>query len=82
MLSAPSSEPGVSVVDLIVFPPRWSCAEHSFRPPYFHRNVMSEMMGLISGDYEAKEGGFLPGGSSLHGVSTPHGPDAASYQKV
>jgi homogentisate 1,2-dioxygenase len=58
------------------------CAEHTFRPPYYHRNVMSEFMGLVGGSYDAKKGGadgFVPGGASLHGVSTPHGPDAATF---
>jgi homogentisate 1,2-dioxygenase len=82
VLTAPSGEPGVAVADFVIFPPRWLCAEHTFRPPYYHRNMMSEFMGLIGGEYDAKKGGedgFVPGGASLHGVSTPHGPDAASY---
>ena len=127
VLTAPSAEPGVAVVDFVIFPPRWMCAEHTFRPPYYHRNVMSEFMGLVGGSYDAKAGGeegllssllhlpnrecpsadravhqstychtaprdhcpppegeegFVPGGSSLHGVSTPHGPDAASFAKA
>ena len=82
VLTCPSSEPGVAVADFVIFPPRWLCAEHSFRPPYYHRNVMSEFMGLVGGTYDAKAGGvdgFAPGGASLHVASTPHGPDAASY---
>ena len=87
VLTCPSHEPGVAVADFVVFPPRWQCAEHTFRPPYFHRNVMSEFMGLIGGSYDAKEGrgtegGFAPGGASLHVASTPHGPDAAAYEKA
>jgi homogentisate 1,2-dioxygenase len=57
-------------------------AEHTFRPPYFHRNVMSEFMGLIHGEYDAKQGGFLPGGASLHNAMSAHGPDKASYDKA
>ncbi|KAL1530857.1 hypothetical protein AB1Y20_001751 [Prymnesium parvum] len=82
VLTCPSSEPGVAVADFVIFPPRWMCAEHTFRPPYFHRNVMSEFMGLIRGAYDAKaagDGGFLPGGASLHVACTPHGPDAGAY---
>ncbi len=82
VLTAPSAEPGVAVVDFVIFPPRWMCAEHTFRPPYYHRNMMSEFMGLVGGTYDAKGGGedgFVPGGASLHGCSTPHGPDAAAY---
>ena len=82
VLSAPSSEPGVAVADFVIFPPRWMCAESTFRPPYFHRNVMSEFMGLVGGTYDAKKGGkggFVPGGASLHVASTPHGPDATTY---
>ena len=81
VLTAPSAEPGVAVVDFVIFPPRWMCAEHTFRPPYYHRNVMSEFMGLVGGTYDAKAGGkdgFVAGGSSLHGCGTPHGPDAVS----
>ncbi|KAJ1921727.1 hypothetical protein H4219_000460 [Mycoemilia scoparia] len=62
--------------DFVIFPPRFEVHKHTFRPPYFHRNCMSEFMGLIKGAYEGKEGGFLPGGASLHNTMTPHGPDA------
>jgi len=82
VLTCPSSEAGVAVADFVIFPPRWLCAEGSFRPPYFHRNVMSEFMGLVGGSYDAKAGGkdgFAPGGASLHLASTPHGPDADAY---
>jgi len=82
VLTCPSSEPGVAVADFVIFPPRWLCAENTFRPPYFHRNVMSEFMGLIGGSYDAKaagKDGFSPGGASLHVAATPHGPDAAAY---
>jgi len=82
VLTVASHEPGVAVADFVIFPPRWMCAEHTFRPPYYHRNVMSEFMGLIGGTYDAKKGGadgFVPGGASLHGISTPHGPDAAAF---
>ncbi|MHB8286304.1 MAG: homogentisate 1,2-dioxygenase, partial [Caulobacteraceae bacterium] len=66
VLTSPSEIPGTANVDLAIFPPRWMVAEHTFRPPYFHRNVMSEFMGLIEGAYDAKQGGFAPGGASLH----------------
>jgi homogentisate 1,2-dioxygenase len=79
VLTCPSGEPGVAVLDFVIFPPRWMVAERTFRPPYFHRNLMSEFMGLIKGSYDAKEGGgFVPGGSSLHSCMTPHGPDSVS----
>ena len=76
-----SGPPGAPSLDFIIFPPRWSVAEHTFRPPWYHRNIMSECMGLISGQYEAKAQGFIPGGLSLHNAFTPHGPDAAAYQQ-
>src|SRR4051812_2361640 len=82
VLTSTSDTPGVANVDFVVFPPRWSVAEHTFRPPYFHRNVMSELMGLIRGRYDAKEGGFVPGGASLHNAMSGHGPDRASYEKA
>lgn len=82
MLTCPSAEPGVAIADFVVFPPRWTVAEHTFRPPYFHRNLMSEYMGLIRGVYEAKEEGFMPGGGSLHSCMTPHGPDSATFDKA
>lgn len=70
-----------SIADFVIFPPRWQVGEHTFRPPYFHRNAMSEFMGLIIGDYEAKQdGGFIPGGASLHSIMTPHGPDAGTFK--
>lgn len=80
VLTAPTDKPGVALLDFVIFPPRWLVAEHTFRPPYYHRNCMSEFMGLIYGAYEAKQGGFLPGGASLHSCMTPHGPDTKSYE--
>ena len=70
VLTAPSDMPGTAKVDFVIFPPRWMVAEHTFRPPWFHRNVMSEFMGLICGAYDAKAEGFLPGGASLHNCMT------------
>jgi homogentisate 1,2-dioxygenase len=74
-------EPGVAICDFVIFPPRWAVAEHTFRPPYYHKNVMSEYMGLIRGSYEAKQGGFVPGGGSLHSCGSAHGPDAETFDK-
>jgi homogentisate 1,2-dioxygenase len=82
VLTAPSDTPGTANVDFVIFPPRWTVAEDTFRPPWFHRNVMSEFMGLIEGRYDAKEGGFAPGGVSLHNQMNGHGPDRASYEKA
>ncbi len=76
VLTAPSEEAGTANVDFVIFPPRWLVAEHTFRPPWYHRNIMSEFMGLIHGQYDAKEEGFVPGGMSLHNMMLPHGPDA------
>jgi homogentisate 1,2-dioxygenase len=81
VLTAPSGEAGTANVDLVIFPERWLVAEHSFRPPWYHMNVMSEFMGLIHGKYDAKEQGFLPGGMSLHNCMLPHGPDVDAYAK-
>ncbi|GJU65723.1 homogentisate 1,2-dioxygenase [Tanacetum coccineum] len=80
VLTAPTDKPGVALLDFVIFPPRWLVAEHTFRPPYYHRNCMSEFMGLIHGGYEAKADGFLPGGASLHSCMTPHGPDTKTYE--
>jgi len=82
VLTSPSDTPGTANCDFVIFPPRWMVAEHSFRPPWFHRNVMSEFMGLIHGAYDAKEGGFAPGGASLHNCMAGHGPDVASWEKA
>ena len=80
VLTAPSDSPGTANVDFVIFPPRWMVAEHTFRPPWFHRNVMSEFMGLVKGEYDARRGGFVPGGASLHNAMTAHGPDRASHE--
>lgn len=83
VLTVPTTEPGVAACDFVVFPPRWMVAEATFRPPYYHRNLMSEFMGLIRGEYDAKKGGedgFRPGGASLHSCMSPHGPDAATFE--
>ena len=82
VLTSPSEILGTANVDFVIFPPRWMVAEHTFRPPYFHRNVMSEFMGLIRGAYDAKQGGFVPGGASLHNCMSAHGPDLASHTKA
>ncbi len=82
VLTSPSDLAGTANVDFVIFPPRWMVAEHTFRPPWFHRNAMSEYMGLIHGQYDAKASGFLPGGGSLHNRFSAHGPDAAVYRKA
>lgn len=82
VLTSPSDTPGTANVDFVIFPPRWMVAEGTFRPPYFHRNVMSEFMGLVHGAYDAKAEGFEPGGASLHNCMTPHGPDADTHRKA
>lgn len=79
VLTCPGAIPGTALCDFVIFPPRWAVQDRTFRPPYYHRNCMSEFMGLILGNYEAKEGGFMPGGASLHSMMTPHGPDAKCF---
>ncbi len=82
VLTSPSDTPGTANCDFAIFPPRWMVAEHTFRPPWFHRNFMNEFMGLIRGEYDAKAEGFLPGGASLHNCMSGHGPDATSYERA
>jgi homogentisate 1,2-dioxygenase len=88
VLTSPSETPGLANCDFVIFPPRWMVAENTFRPPWFHRNVMSEFMGLVHGAYDAKEsakngkGGFEPGGASLHNQMNGHGPDAETYRRA
>lgn len=82
VLTSPSTIPGVANLDFVIFPPRWMVATDTFRPPYYHRNIMSEYMGLIYGKYDAKETGFIPGGSSLHNCMSAHGPDSSAYNKA
>ncbi len=82
VLTSESDTKGVANLDFVIFPPRWQVAEHTFRPPYFHRNIMSELMGLLKGEYDAKSTGFEIGGVSIHNCFTPHGPDTATYQKA
>lgn len=82
VLTSPSTTPGIANVDFVIFPPRWMVAQETFRPPYYHRNIMSEYMGLIRGTYDAKETGFVPGGGSLHNCMSAHGPDAQAYYKA
>ena len=79
VLSAPSAVPGTANCDFAIFPPRWMVADHTFRPPWFHRNLMNEFMGLVFGAYDAKAEGFLPGGASLHNCMAGHGPDAGDF---
>jgi homogentisate 1,2-dioxygenase len=82
VLQAQSDTPGVDTIDFVIFPPRWLAAENTFRPPWFHRNIASEFMGLIHGQYDAKAQGFAPGGASLHNCMSGHGPDAQTCAKA
>ena len=82
VLTSPSDTPGTANCDFVIFPPRWLVAEDTFRPPWYHRNVMSEFMGLVHGQYDAKPEGFTPGGASLHNAMVPHGPDAQAFEKA
>ena len=82
VLTSPSESHGTANLDFVIFPPRWMVAENTFRPPWFHRNCMSEYMGLIRGTYDAKAEGFLPGGGSLHNAFSAHGPDKATFDKA
>ncbi|HEU6456179.1 MAG TPA: homogentisate 1,2-dioxygenase domain-containing protein, partial [Roseateles sp.] len=82
VLTSPSDTPGWANVDFVIFPPRWMVAEDTFRPPWYHRNVMSEFMGLVLGQYDAKPEGFKPGGASLHNSYVPHGPDTEAFDKA
>lgn len=82
VLTSPSGETGVANCDFVIFPDRWLVAENTFRPPWYHRNVMSEYMGLIYGAYDAKEEGFVPGGGSLHNQMSAHGPDLDAFEKA
>ncbi len=80
VLTAPSETPGTANIDFVIFPERWGVAENTFRPPWYHRNLMSEFMGLVYGVYDAKPEGFVPGGMSLHNQMLPHGPDTAAFE--
>jgi homogentisate 1,2-dioxygenase len=82
VLTAPTESPGTANVDFVIFPDRWSVAEDTFRPPWYHRNLMSEFMGLVYGVYDARPQGFVPGGVSLHNQMLPHGPGASVFQQA
>jgi homogentisate 1,2-dioxygenase len=80
VLTSPSETAGTANVDFVIFPDRWLVAENTFRPPWYHINVMSEFMGLVYGQYDAKPHGFVPGGVSLHNMMLPHGPDIEAFE--
>ncbi len=82
VLTSPSDTLGTANCDFVIFPPRWMVAEDTFRPPWYHRNLMSEFMGLVLGEYDAKPEGFRPGGASLHNSMVPHGPDAQAFEQA
>jgi homogentisate 1,2-dioxygenase len=82
VLTSPTDAPGLANCDFVIFAPRWLVGEDTFRPPWFHRNIMSEYMGLVTGEYDAKAAGFVPGGGSLHNTYASHGPDADTYAKA
>jgi len=77
-----SDTAGVDSIDFVIFPPRVLAMQHTFRPPWFHRNIASEFMGLVHGSYDAKAQGFAPGGASLHNCMSGHGPDAETFEKA
>jgi homogentisate 1,2-dioxygenase len=80
VLTSPSETPGTANIDFVIFPERWMVGENTFRPPWYHRNIMSEFMGLVYGVYDAKPEGFVPGGMSLHNQMLPHGPDVDAFE--
>ncbi|GAA6199706.1 homogentisate 1,2-dioxygenase [Aquicoccus sp. SU-CL01552] len=80
VLTAPSGVPGTANIDFVLFRDRWMVAENTFRPPWYHKNIMSELMGNIHGQYDAKPQGFVPGGMSLHNMMLPHGPDKTAFE--
>jgi homogentisate 1,2-dioxygenase len=82
VLTSPTDTPGLANCDFVIFAPRWLVGENTFRPPWFHRNIMSEYMGLVTGEYDAKAEGFVPGGASLHNTYASHGPDADTYARA
>ncbi len=82
VLTSPSETPGTANIDFVIFPERWGVAENTFRPPWYHRNIMSEFMGLVEGVYDAKPEGFVPGGFSLHNTMLPHGPDVEAFEQA
>lgn len=82
VLTSPSETPGTANIDFVIFPERWGVAENTFRPPWYHRNIMSEFMGLVEGIYDAKPEGFVPGGFSLHNTMLPHGPDVEAFEQA
>jgi homogentisate 1,2-dioxygenase len=82
VLTSPSESAGLANVDFVIFAPRWLVGENTFRPPWYHRNIMSEYMGLVRGAYDAKSEGFTPGGASLHNTFASHGPDAETYRRA
>jgi homogentisate 1,2-dioxygenase len=82
VLTSPTDTPGTANCDFVIFPPRWMVAEDTFRPPWYHRNLMSEFMGLVHGQYDAKPESFKLGGMSLHNCMVPHGPDAEAFDKA
>lgn len=82
VLTCPSLKPGTAIANFIIFPPRWSVQEKTFRPPYYHRNCMSEFMGIIKGKFEAADKSFQPGGATFHTIMTPHGPDTACFEEA
>ncbi len=82
VLTAPTAEEGTANIDLVIFPERWQTQEDTFRPPWYHKNIMSEFMGNVYGVYDAKPEGFVPGGISLHNCMLPHGPDRDAFENA
>jgi len=80
VLSAPMDEQGAHTLDLVAFVARWDVTEHTFRPPYFHRNVTTELNGIVR-DAVVPGSPFVPGCFFLTPSLVPHGVVAASVER-
>lgn len=79
VLSAALDEEGANALDLVVFPARWDPTEHTFKPPYFHRNVTTEINGII--EDPSLNAPFTTGMVFVTPSMTPHGVRAGAVER-
>ncbi|KAI8166096.1 Homogentisate 1,2-dioxygenase [Colletotrichum sp. SAR 10_70] len=82
VLTAKSKIPGVSVTDFMFFCPKYSSATNTFRPPYYHRNMATEVVGIVYGDYKGTSRNLEAGGLSFQSSYMPHGETHEAFEKA
>jgi homogentisate 1,2-dioxygenase len=80
VLTCPLDDHGNNMADVLVFSGRWEVAEHTFRPPYYHRNVATEFSYIVA--LPEPYSGFEKGAYFLSPSMTPHGISGRAHRQA